>query len=469
MVFSSITFLYYFLPVTLAVYFLMPMPNGSPRFRNTVLLLASLVFYAWGEPVYFFLLAFQCTSAWGFGLLIEKYRGRAGSRALMAAAVAICLSALLFFKYSDFFLENANSLFGTNIRLFGLALPIGVSFYTFQILSYIIDLYRGNTAVNKNVLEFSTYVTMFPQLIAGPIVRYSDVAEKLLKRGHSMKGFTLGIRRFVVGLGKKVLIANTMGEVVVLFKASGENSVLFAWLYVASFALQIYFDFSGYSDMAIGMGHMLGIEFLENFDYPYTAISITDFWRRWHKSLSSWFRDYVYIPLGGNRVPQAQYVFNMIVVWFLTGFWHGADWNFIFWGLYYAAILLVEKRFLSKLLDRLPRAFRRAYVILLVLIGWVLFDAAGMGAAGATILQMFGIGADSFAGMESTYYLRSYLVPLLIGVVACTRAPKMIAAKLLASRKVFTFLEPAALGAMLIMVTAYLVDGSYNPFIYFRF
>ena len=331
MVFSSITFLYYFLPIFLVIYFITPMPNGSPRLRNLALLFASLVFYAWGEPEYVLLLIGQCVAAWSLGLLIEKYRGNIISHLLMIFSVAVSLSALLFFKYADFFMLNINKVFSLHIGLLNLALPIGVSFYTFQILSYTVDLYKERTCVRKNLFDFSTYVTMFPQLIAGPIVRYADVDKELTNREHKTEDIALGIRRFIIGLGKKVLLANVMGELVNLYKNSDENSVLFTWLYVIAFALQLYFDFSGYSDMAIGLGRVLGFRFLENFNYPYIAKSVTDFWRRWHISLSSWFKDYVYIPLGGSHKSMPRNICNIILVWLLTGFWHGTDWNFIFW------------------------------------------------------------------------------------------------------------------------------------------
>ena len=453
MVFSSVTFFYYFLPVVLAVYFITPMPKGSPRLRNIVLLVASLVFYAWGEPVYVLLFAVQCVAAWVFGLLIDKHRGKAISRVLMGISVAITLSALLLFKYADFFLRNLSSVLRQDIGILGLALPIGISFYTFQILSYTFDLYRGKTEVNRNVLDFSTFVAMFPQLIAGPIVRYSDVAERLLKRKHRISDIAPGIRRFVIGLGKKVLIANVMGEIVAIYKTGSENSTLFTWFYIVAFCLQLYFDFSGYSDMAIGMGRMLGFKFLENFNYPYIAKSITDFWRRWHISLSTWFRDYVYFPLGGSRVPLFRSVFNILFVWFLIGFWHGADWNFIVWGLYFAVLLLAEKFFLSKVLEKMPGILRHIYVIALVLIGRVFFDASDMAAAGSVFARMFGFASDGAFGPVSLYYLRSYLVPLVIGVVGCTPIPKMLMSKL-SDKKAFTIIEPLAIGALLIVITA---------------
>ena len=447
------------------------MPKGSPRFRNLTLLVASLVFYAWGEPSYVFLMAAQCISAWGFGLLIDKFRGKKTSKAFMLVSALISLSGLIFFKYTNFFISNINSLTNSNIPLISLLMPIGISFYTFQILSYTFDLHRGTTEVQRNPLYFSTYVTLFPQLIAGPIVRYVDVARDLHKREHSLPRFALGARRFIIGLGKKMLLANMFGELVAISKQSGEQSVLFAWLYVAAFALQVYFDFSGYSDMAIGLGHIFGFKFLENFNYPYIADSITNFWRRWHMSLSSWFRDYVYIPLGGNRVPALRFLLNIMIVWMLTGFWHGADWNFILWGGFFGIILLIEKFFLAKALDKMPRPLRHVYVMVIVFISWAFFDASGFNEAFAVIGRMFGVGtgASGLAGNEALYYLRSYAVPFIIGAVGATPLLKKLADKMGAKPVLMSILEPMVLAILLIAATAKMVDGSFNPFIYFRF
>lgn len=468
MLFSSVTFLYWFLPAVFIVYFLMPMPNGSPRLRNIVLLAASLIFYAWGEPKYIVLMAAQCVSAWGFGLLIDKFRGRRASKIFMIISAIISFSGLVFFKYGNFFISNVNGVFKSDIPLIKLLMPIGISFYTFQIVSYTFDLYRGETAVQRNVLDFSTYVALFPQLIAGPIVRYADVALEIGRREHSWARFAMGTRRFIVGLAKKMLLANAFGELVDIYKKSGDNSVLFVWIYIVSYALQIYFDFSGYSDMAIGLGHIFGFRFLENFNYPYVSESITDFWRRWHMSLSSWFRDYIYIPLGGSRVKTGRFIFNILVVWSLTGFWHGADWNFILWGAYFGVVLLVEKFFLHDLLGNAPRVIRHIYAMLIVLIGWVFFDAASGGAAFSAIGRMFGVGASGVAGKDSLYYLRSYAVPIIIGVIGSTPLPKTLAEKIW-DKKIMTALEPIVLAVLLIAATACVVDGSFNPFIYFRF
>jgi alginate O-acetyltransferase complex protein AlgI len=472
MLFSSVTFLYYFLPVVLVLYFIIPMPKGSARFRNGLLLAASLVFYAWGEPVYVLLMAGQSFVGWFFGLLIERWRGKVAARAALIGSLIVGVGGLMVFKYSDFFIVNANALFHSSLSVLGLALPIGISFYTFQILSYTIDLYRGKVEVQRNLLSFATYVMLFPQLIAGPIVRYADVARELGSRTHTLERFASGARRFVLGLGKKVLVANVLGELATICKAGGEQSVLAAWLYIVAYALHIYFDFSGYSDMAIGLGRIFGFRFPENFNYPYIAKSITDFWRRWHMSLSGWFRDYVYIPLGGNRVAPARQFFNIFIVWFLTGFWHGAGWNFIVWGLWFAALLLLEKFALAKLLARLPQGIAHVYVILCVLVSWLFFDAPSFGAAVTRLSLLFGIGADSLTGRESLYYLRSYLVPLLIAVIGCTPLPSRLMAKFTerrAGEQVMTVLEPLGIAALLLIITAYLIDGSFNPFIYFRF
>jgi alginate O-acetyltransferase complex protein AlgI len=472
-VFSRIEFLYYFLPITLILYFATPMPGGSTRLRNLVLLLASLVFYAWGEPIYVFLMAAQCLSAWFFGLLIDKYRPKA--KPLMLISAAINLSALLFFKYADFFILNVNSLTGWNLALFRLALPIGISFYTFQILSYTLDLYRGDVEVQRNPIDFACFVTLFPQLIAGPIVRYADIAAEMGSRRIDIARFSQGVRRFIIGLGKKVLLANLLGELVDIYRRSSDGSLLFVWIYLVAYSLHIYFDFSGYSDMAIGLGHMLGFKFLENFNYPFIADSITDFWRRWHMSLSTWFRDYVYIPLGGNRVSSKRFVLNIMVVWGLTGFWHGADWNFMLWGLYFGIILLAEKHILGRKRRSskgVPRILKHAYVLLAVFVSWTLFDGQSPADIAREMGRVFGIGASGLAGKEALYYLRSYMVPLMVGIVGCTPLPKLAAEKLgemKALSKISIIAEPLLLLVLLLTATAFVVDGSFNPFIYFRF
>ena len=464
MLFSSITFLYFFLPLVLALYFAVPF-----RAKNLILLAFSLLFYAWGEPVYVLLMAVTIVSQWLFGLLIERCRGTRWSKIWLIVSLAVGLGSLGVFKYSDFFLETLRTLSGQPIRLLGIALPIGISFYTFQILSYTIDLYRGEARVQRSVLKLATYVTLFPQLIAGPIVRYTTVAEELDERRHSWEEFSAGARRFTVGLGKKVLIANLMGQLAQLYKDGGEHTVLFAWVYAVAFSLQLYFDFSGYSDMAIGLGQMFGFHFLENFNYPYISQSITEFWRRWHMSLGTWFRDYVYIPLGGNRQGFGRNTFNLFVVWFLTGFWHGAGWNFIVWGLYFAVLLMIEKPLRKRV--QIPQIVGHVYTIFAVIICFVLFDAESLGQALVRIGALFGAGTQSLVGVQSLYYLRSYAVPLLVGIVGATPWPKRAFEWLRKSlgETVTLALQTVGTAVLLMLVTAYLIDGSFNPFIYFRF
>jgi alginate O-acetyltransferase complex protein AlgI len=508
MLFSSVTFLYWFLPLVLLLYFLTPRPKGSLLLRNLLLFVASIVFYAWGEPIYVLIMLGQAIVGWASGLLIGRMQqqggrasvakadeadaadaspnggkpapeksGRGRVRAVLVVTVLIELSGLLFFKYTDFFLQNLNTLFNSQLRLLAIALPLGISFYTFQILSYTVDLYRGKVKVQRNPLYFATYVTLFPQLIAGPIVRYADIEEQLAQRTHSIDKFTRGIRRFTVGLGKKVLIANTLGQLVGHAQDAiqgSEQSVLFAILFLVAFTLQIYFDFSGYSDMAIGLGLMFGFTFLENFNYPLTARSITDFWRRWHMSMSYWFRDYVYISLGGNRVRPFRHILNILIVWMATGFWHGAGWNFILWGLYMAVFLLAEKYLFARLLKAAPAAVGHVYLLIIIALSWILFESESLGAALATFAALIGQGDGGIAGIASLYYLRDFAVPIVIAAIGSTRLPMLLAAKLRASkarpaRVAMTICEPAFVIVTLVLVTAFLVDGSFNPFIYFRF
>ena len=473
MLFSSIPFLYYFLPPVLLLYFLAP-----TKLKNAVLLAASLIFYGWGEPKFLIMMVLSIAFGYVFGLLIELANKPAQKKLWLILSVTSSLAMLGWFKYTDFFLANINALTGLSIPLLKIALPIGISFYTFQLLSYTVDVYRGETPAQKNPIILAAYVAMFPQLIAGPIVRYSDVAAQLAKRTHSFDLAAEGIRRFVFGLSKKVLIANALGELCSTFRASSDQSVLFFWMYAAAFTLHIYFDFSGYSDMAIGLGRIFGFRFLENFNYPYIATSITDFWRRWHMSLGSWFRDYVYIPLGGNRVPKARWFFNLFVVWFLTGFWHGAAWNFIVWGLFYAVLLVIEKMWLLKKLEPTQPAvhtkiFRHVYVMFFVIMGFVIFNAETMGQAMTDIGSILGIGGQlPFTSLETMYHLRSYAVTFVIAVLGATPLPKMILQKLRTNtygRTILDFAEPAVLVALMLLVTACLVDGSFNPFLYFRF
>ena len=465
MLFSSIPFLYYFLPLVLAVYFLTP-----ARFRNAVLLLASLIFYAWGEPKYVLLMLASILSGYGFGLLQERYRGQKGAKLVCGLSVAVSLSFLLYFKYADFFLENFNAATGLGVPLLRIALPIGISFYTFQIISYTVDVYRGEPA-QKNLIHLAAYVAMFPQLIAGPIVRYSDIAQQLEHRSHSTALAAEGVRRFLIGLGKKILIANQLGELCSVFRASDEKSVLFYWLYAVAFALHIYFDFSGYSDMAIGLGKVFGFHFLENFNYPYISASITEFWRRWHISLGTWFRDYVYIPLGGNRVGRARQLLNILVVWMLTGFWHGAAWNFVVWGLMFAVLLIMEKLWLLKPLSKC-RPLAHLYVVFFVVISFVIFNAENMGQALSDIGGLFGAGGIPLVSAEAVYCLRSFALVLILAVLGATpllRNGLVRLSQYPTASKVLNALEPFTLFVLLLVMTGYLVDGSFNPFLYFRF
>lgn len=465
MLFSSIPFLYYFLPLTIFLYFIAP-----GRLKNAVLLLSSLVFYAWGEPKYVLLMGISIFSGYGFGLLIEKYRQERCGRVFCTVSVAVSLSFLLFFKYANFFLENFSAVTGLQIPLLRITLPIGISFYTFQIISYTIDVYRGEKA-QRNLIDLASYFAMFPQLVAGPIVRYSDIAGQIKNRVYSWDAAAGGIRRFVLGLAKKILLANQLGELCSAFRGAQEQSVLFYWLYALAFALHIYFDFSGYSDMAIGLGRIFGFRYLENFNYPYISANITEFWRRWHISLGSWFRDYVYIPLGGNRCKRSRWLFNILAVWMLTGLWHGAAWNFIVWGLFFAALLITEKLWLLKKLEK-SRIFSHVYTMFFLLISFVIFNAANMGQAFSDIAGLFGGGGIQLVSAEAVYCLRSYAVVLLLGVIGATPAVRIIAGRIAdkpVGARILAVAEPVVLAVLLVIMTAYLVDGSFNPFLYFRF
>ena len=465
MVFSSIPFIYYFLPVVLTFYFI------APRcLKNPILLVSSLVFYGWGEPKYVFLMVGTVAQAYVFGILIEKYRGKFLSKLFLVLSVACCLAGLLFFKYADFFIHNFNALTGLSLPLLKIVLPIGISFYTFQILSYIIDVYRGNVASQKNPINLATYVALFPQLIAGPIVRYSDIEKQLVCRKHTIEKTAEGIRRFMIGFGKKIILANTLGGLCESFLVSSDLSVLYYWLYAVSYMLQIYFDFSGYSDMAIGLGKILGFDFLENFNYPFISKSITEFWRRWHMSLGSWFRDYVYIPMGGNRVNKGRWLFNIFTVWFLTGFWHGAEWNFILWGLYFGILLVLEKFFFLDKLKKLGE-FSRVYLLFFTLISFMIFSGNNLDGALRHVGGLFGAGNIPLISNEFLYNLRNYGFTIIIGILGATPIPKILWGKLKESNvKVFMdVLEVVLLALLLVICTAYLADGSFNPFLYFRF
>ena len=463
MLFSSIPFLYVFLPATLLLYFAAPR-----RMKNAVLLLCSLVFYGWGEPKYLLLMLFSIAQGYLFGLLIEKYRGKTRSTVFFWLSVSLSLLLLAYFKYADFFLDSFRAVTGLSVPALQIALPIGISFYTFQILSYVVDVRRGDASAQKNPIDLAAYIAMFPQLIAGPIVRYTDVAAQLRTRTHTRAGTAAGTRRFVLGLAKKILIANVLGQLVQQFQTAQDPDTLFHWLYAVGFMLQIYFDFSAYSDMAIGLGAIFGFTFPENFNYPYCSASITEFWRRWHISLGSWFRDYVYIPLGGSRVGKWKLLRNLLLVWAATGLWHGAAWNFVLWGLFYAVLLIAEKFALLPKLQKHP-AIGRVYTLLFVLLGFVLFDAPSLSAAASRIAGLFG---GTGAGVESLYYLKSYAVVLLLAVLGATPLPKRLLARLRKNRvcgAILDVLEPIVLVALLALCTAYLIDGSFNPFLYFRF
>lgn len=463
MLFTSISFLYYFLPLVLIVYFIVP-----KKYKNLVLLLFSLLFYFYGEPKYILLMLFEILVAYIGAILIDKYK----DKSILILTLFIHIILLVIFKYTDFFISNINNIFNTNFKLLNIALPIGISFYTFQIISYVIDVYRGKVKVQKSFLKLATYVSLFPQLIAGPIVRYEIIEDELDNRKHSFEDFAIGVRRFTIGLAKKVLIANMLGELCTKFDLADERSIVFYWIFAISYMLQIYFDFSAYSDMAIGLGRIFGFHFLENFDYPYISKSITEFWRRWHISLGSWFRDYVYIPLGGNRVNKTKFLRNILIVWLLTGFWHGASWNFIIWGLLFGILLIFEKLYLSKILDKLPNFIKRIYVLFIVMISFIIFNANTMNTAWHNIIGLFGFNKEVFINTYTIYYLKSYLLVIIISIIASTPIPKNIINKLNKNKslnKAINLLEPIFIIILLLITTSYLIDSSYNPFLYFRF
>lgn len=467
MLFSSITFLYLFLPIVLGLYFIVP-----NKFKNSLLLMASLFFYFYGEPVYIILMIISILSGYLHGLWIDKARESKYAKLPMISSLVVSIGLLVYFKYFDFIIININKIFSSDISLINLALPIGISFYTFQIMSYTIDLYRGKAKLQKNVLDFATYVSLFPQLIAGPIVRYTTVEKELAERSHTIEDGAYGIHRFIIGLSKKVLLANTLGELGTIFSNLNEKTVLFYWMTALAFSLQIYFDFSAYSDMAIGLGRMLGFRFLENFNYPYISKSITEFWRRWHISLGTWFRDYLYIPMGGNRVSKGKWFRNILVVWFLTGFWHGAQWNFIVWGLYFAFLLIIEKFLLKKYLDKIPRIISHIYVIFFIIISFVIFNANSMGEVMKNLRGMFGLSGLPLWNEEAIYYLKSYGFVFIIGVIGATPLMYNLFERVNEKEKYKSFmsiLHPAVLILLLLISTGYLIDGSFNPFLYFRF
>ena len=470
MVFSSLLFLFRYLPIVLLIYFIVPR-----KFRNFILFIVSLIFYAWGEPVYVVLMLFSTVWDYFSGRCVGHFMEigqKKKARFFVALSMVINLGLLGFFKYADFFINNINSIFGTSIAALHLALPIGISFYTFQTMSYTIDVYRGDAPVQKNIISFGTYVTLFPQLIAGPIVRYSDIAEKLNHRKESIDEFAYGTRRFMVGLGKKVLLANNIGLIwnQVSAMTAADLSTLTAWVGVISYAFQIYFDFSGYSDMAIGLGHMFGFHFLENFDHPYESTSITEFWRRWHISLGTWFKEYVYIPLGGNRKGLRRQIFNICVVWFLTGMWHGASWNFILWGVYFGFLLILEKAFLLKLLKKAPKIVGHIYTIVLVFFSWAIFAYPDMKCGMDYFKAMFGMGQAGVVDHTAIYLLVGNIVLFVILILGSTSFPQKLVQKFLEKKElVFSIAQVCFFAIVFIVSVAFLVDASYNPFLYFRF
>ncbi len=466
MVFSSTIFLCVYLPLVLLGYYICPKKG-----KNLFLLIVSLIFYAWGEPKYVFLMIFSILVNYVFGLLMDKHReNKKRLKLMLVISVIIDLGLLSVFKYTDFIITNINSVFGADFDLLNIALPIGISFYTFQAMSYTIDVYRDDVRVQRNLIDFGMYITMFPQLIAGPIVRYTDVQDQLAERNVTTADFSEGIMRFVVGLGKKVLLANQMGAVwTQIYALGGDISALMAWTGAAAYTFQIYFDFSGYSDMAIGLGRMFGFKFPENFRYPYESVSITDFWRRWHITLSTWFKEYLYIPLGGNRRGLARQALNLLIVWTLTGFWHGAGWNFVMWGLYYFAILFIEKLFLLKALDKLPRLFRHAYALLLIVIGWVIFASDDVSVMLPYLGSMF--GANGALGGMDVYTLLTRAALMVICCVASTELPRRLfvtAAGKMNEKAAFTVKSVLTL-TLLALSVVFLIGDSYNPFLYFRF
>lgn len=468
MVFSSILFLFYFLPLVLTIYYLSPR-----KYRNLILFLSSLFFYSWGEPKYIWIMLFSTVLDYTCGKFVDFYKSKGEtvkSKIWLIVSIVINLGILGFFKYSDFLISNINNIFNVNIPLLNLVLPIGISFYTFQTMSYTIDVYRGDTKVQNNIISFGTYVTLFPQLIAGPIVRYQTVAEEIDNRIENYDLFSEGVSRFILGLGKKVLLANNIGifwENVRGLSASN-ITILSAWLGIIAFAFQIYFDFSGYSDMAIGLGKMFGFNFLENFNYPYISQSITEFWRRWHISLGTWFKEYLYIPLGGNRKGKLNNIRNILLVWILTGIWHGASWNFALWGLYFGIILILEKIFMLKLLEKAPKLIRRIYTILLVLVSWAIFAFDSLNEGLQYIKILFGAGNFKIYNNSSIYYLYTNIILLIILIIASTDIPKRIWRRIRGKSKSW-ILENIYLLLVFLLSIAYLVDQSYNPFLYFRF
>ena len=464
MLFTSISFLYYFLPALIIIYFI------TPKYKNIILLIASLLFYFYGEPKYVFLMIAEIIIAYIGAILIDKYKNQ--SKNILIITLFIHVLLLIIFKYTDFIIQTINDISNANIKLLNIALPIGISFYTFQIISYVIDVYNGKVKVQKNIINLATYVSLFPQLVAGPIVRYQTVEKELDDRVHSFNNFAYGIRRFSIGLAKKVLIANALGELCTKAFVLNETTVIFYWIFGISYMLQLYFDFSAYSDMAIGLGRIFGFNFPENFNYPYISKSITEFWRRWHISLGTWFKDYVYIPLGGNRDGKYKQIRNILIVWLLTGIWHGANWTFLIWGLLFGIILIIEKIFLNKFMEKLPSFIKRIYVLFIVMILFIIFNAENMSVALTNIKGLFGMNGEIFVNDYTLHYLKSYLPLLIIAFLGATPFIKTLIDKLRKNKyvnNIINILEPILIVIILVVVTSYLIDNSYNPFLYFRF
>lgn len=465
MLFTSISFLYYFLPALIIIYFITP-----KKYKNIILLIASLLFYFYGEPKYVFLMIAEIIIAYIGAILIDKYKNQ--SKNILITTLFIHIFLLIIFKYTDFIIQTINDISNANIKLLNIALPIGISFYTFQIISYIIDVYNGKVKVQKSIIKLATYVSLFPQLVAGPIVRYQTVEKELDDRVHSFNNFAYGIRRFSIGLAKKVLIANALGELCTKAFLADEKTIVFFWIFGISYMLQLYFDFSAYSDMAIGLGRIFGFNFPENFNYPYISKSITEFWRRWHISLSTWFKDYVYIPLGGNRDGKYKQIRNILIVWLLTGIWHGANWTFLIWGLLFGIILIIEKIFLNKFMEKLPSFIRRIYVLFIVMILFIIFNSDNMQVAFTNIKGLFGMNGEVFINDYTLHYLKSYLPLLIIAFLGATPFIKTLIDKLRKNKyanNIINILEPILIVMILVVVTSYLIDNSYNPFLYFRF
>ena len=462
MVFTSINFLYYFLPTVLILYFIVP-----KKYKNLLLLISSLLFYFYGEPKYIILMIIEIVLAYFEARLIEKYK----SKEIFIFSIFIHVLLLCIFKYTNFLITNINGIFNTNISLLNIVLPIGISFYTFQIISYLVDVYKEKVKAQKNFISLATYVSLFPQLIAGPIVRYETINDELDNRKQTFNDFSSGISRFIIGLSKKVLIANVLGELCNIFILSNEKTVLFYWIYGISYSLQIYFDFSAYSDMAIGLGRMFGFHFMENFDYPYISKSITEFWRRWHISLSLWFKDYVYIPLGGSREGTFKLIRNILIVWLLTGLWHGSEWTFILWGMFIGILLVIEKLLLNKYIEKLPSIVRRIYTLFIIMISFIIFSVSNINESFNNIVGLFNF-SNPFINKFTIHYLKDYGLVLIIAIFLSTPILKNTIIKLKENKKInniINILDIIVLLILLVIVTSYLIDSSYNPFLYFRF